>query len=154
MFRRHVRNDAQCANATIGGHIDSTDNYTTHYLYFGIKPNAQIETDSVWVFFPYYPYSNLGDRVDICLPPGAPLPSAEDTVHLFNLGPWNREIEYVEYAWFDGTKDISGADSVVGTDSAFAYTFGKMDSVSPEIYTGKLVTRGAADSLWQDTCQC
>ena len=116
--------------------------------------NAEIETDSVWVFFPQYPYSNLGGRVDVCLPPDAPLPSAEDTVYTFNLGPWNRELEYVEYAWFDGTKTASGADSVVGTDSVFAYLFGRMDSVSPELYAGTLVTRVASDSLWQDTCSC
>ncbi|MBD5396735.1 hypothetical protein HDR62_01125, partial [bacterium] len=126
----------------------------TRHVYFGIKPNAQIETDSVWVFFPQYPYSNLGGVVDICWPPDAPMPSASDTVHTFNLGPWNRELEYVEYAWFDGTKDISGADSVVGRDSVFHYTFGKMDSVSPELYAGTLVTRVASDSLWQDTCGC
>ena len=129
-------------------------NDISHFIYFGIKPNAQIETDSVWVFFPQYPYSNLGERVDVCLPPDAPLPSAEDTVQVFNLGPWNRELEYVEYAWYDGTKDISGADSVVGWDSVFHYTFGKMDSVAPDLYSGTLVTRVASDSLWQDTCGC
>ncbi|MBD5397667.1 hypothetical protein HDR62_06035, partial [bacterium] len=129
-------------------------NDISHFIYFGIKPNAQIETDSVWVFFPQYPYSNLGGRVDVCLPPDAPLPSAEDTVQVFNLGPWNRELEYVEYAWFDGTKDILGGDSIVGTDSAFAYLFGRMDSVSPELYAGRVVTRVASDSLWQDTCGC
>ena len=129
-------------------------NDISHFIYFGIKPNAQIETDSVWVFFPQYPYSNLGGRVDICLPPDAPLPSADDTVYTFNLGPWNRELEYVEYAWYDGTKTASGADSVVGTDSVFAYLFGRMDSVSPELYAGMLVTRVAADSLWQDSCGC
>ncbi|MDE7101351.1 MAG: hypothetical protein K2O37_00970, partial [Bacteroidales bacterium] len=106
------------------------------------------------MFFPQYPYSNLGGRVDICLPPDAPLPSAEDTMQVFNLGPWNRELEYVEYAWYDGTKDILGVDSVVGTDSVFAYLFGRMDSVSPELYAGMLVTRVAADSLWQDSCGC
>ncbi|MDE7338503.1 MAG: gliding motility-associated C-terminal domain-containing protein, partial [Bacteroidales bacterium] len=47
-----------------------------------------------------------------------------------------------------------GADSIVGRDSAFAYLFGRMDSVSPELYAGMLVTRVAADSLWQDTCGC
>ncbi|MDE5609411.1 MAG: hypothetical protein K2I66_03380, partial [Bacteroidales bacterium] len=114
----------------------------------------EIETDSVWVFFPQYPYSNLGGRVDICLPPDAPLPSAEDTVQVFNLGPWNRELEYVEYAWYDGTKGASGGDSVVGTDSVFYYTFGKMDSVASDLYAGRVITRVAADSLWQDTCQC
>ena len=127
------------------------------YVYWDIDPDAQdaqIESDSVWVFFPQYPCSNLGGRVDICLPPDAPLPSASDTVYTFNLGPWNRELEYVEYAWYDGTKTASGADSVVGTDSVFAYTFGKMDSVSPELYAGTLVTRVAADSLWQDSCGC
>ncbi|MDE5610120.1 MAG: hypothetical protein K2I66_07050, partial [Bacteroidales bacterium] len=123
-------------------------------VYWGIKPDARIETDSVWVFFPQYPYSNLGERVDICLPPDAPLPSAEDTVYTFNLGPWNRELEYVEYAWFDGTKTASGSDSVVGTDSAFAYLFGRMDSVAPDLYVGRVVTRVASDSLWQDTCGC
>ena len=128
--------------------------YVEHYVYFGIKPNAQIETDSVWVFFPQYPYSNLGGRVDICLPPDAPLPSADDTVHTFNLGPWNRELEYVEYAWYDGTKTASNGDSVVGTDSVFYYTFGKMDSVAPDLYTGTLITRVASDSLWQDSCGC
>ena len=127
---------------------------TYHYHYFGIKPNAEIETDSVWVFFPQYPYSNLGGRVDVCLPPGAPLPSAEDTVYTFNLGPWNRELEYVESAWFDGTKTASGGDSVVGTDSVFYYTFGKMDSVAPDLYVGQVVTRVASDSLWQDSCGC
>ena len=116
--------------------------------------NAEIESDSIWVFFPQYPYSNLGGRVDLCLPPDAPLPNADDTVHIFNLGPWNRELDYVDYAWFDGTKDISGRDSVVGTDSTFAYLFGRMDSLSPELYAGTLVTRVATDSLWQDSCQC
>ena len=125
-----------------------------HYLYWGIKPNAEIESDSVWVFFPQYPYSNLGGRVDLCLPPDAPLPAAEDTMQVFNLGLWNRELDYVEYAWFDGTKDAMGRDSVVGTDSAFAYRFGRMDSVSPDLYAGMLVTRVAADSLWQDSCGC
>ncbi|MDE6694585.1 MAG: hypothetical protein K2J57_01980, partial [Bacteroidales bacterium] len=127
---------------------------TRHYVYWGIKPDAQIETDSVWVFFPQYPYSNLGERVDICLPPDAPLPSAEDTMQVFNLGPWNRELEYVEYAWYDGTKDILGRDSVVGTDSVFYYTFGKMDSVASDLYAGRVITRVASDSLWQDTCGC
>ncbi|MBD5397352.1 hypothetical protein HDR62_04365, partial [bacterium] len=61
-------------------HIGASSIDTYHYLYFGIKPNAQIETDSVWVFFPQYPYSNLGGVVDICWPPDAPLPSADDTV--------------------------------------------------------------------------
>ncbi|MDE5609298.1 MAG: hypothetical protein K2I66_02805, partial [Bacteroidales bacterium] len=97
---------------------------------------------------------DLGGRVDVCLPPGAPLPSAEDTVYMFNLGPWNRELEYVEYAWYDGTKDAMGVDSIVGTDSAFAYLFGRMDSVAPDLYTGTLVTRVSADSLWQDSCGC
>ena len=124
------------------------------YVYFGIKPNAKIETDSVWVFFPQYPYSNLGGRMDVCLSHDAPLPSADDTVHTFNLGPWNRELEYVEYAWFDGTKDILGADSVMGRDSVFHYTFGKMDSVAPDLYAGRVVTHVAADSLWQDSCGC
>ena len=124
------------------------------YVYWGIKPNAEIESDSVWVFFPQYPYSNLGGRVDLCLPPDAPLPAAEDTIQVFNLGPWNRELDYVEYAWLDGTKDAMGRDSIVGTDSAFAYLFGRMDSVSPELYVGMLVTRVAADSLWQDSCGC
>ncbi|MBD5397809.1 hypothetical protein HDR62_06755, partial [bacterium] len=127
---------------------------TYHYLYFGIKPDAEIETDSVWVFFPQYPYSNLGGVVDICWPPDAPLPSADDTVYTFNLGPWNRELEYVEYAWFDGTKTALEADSIVGRDSAFAYLFGRMDSVAPDLYAGALVTRVASDSLWQDSCQC
>ena len=127
---------------------------TRHFIYWGIKPNAQIETDSVWVFFPQYPYSNLGRVVDICWPPDAPLPAPEDTVQVFNLGPWNREIEYVEYAWFDGTKTASGADSVVGTDSVFYYTFGKMDSVAPDLYAGQVITRVASDSLWQDSCGC
>ncbi|MDE5610341.1 MAG: gliding motility-associated C-terminal domain-containing protein [Bacteroidales bacterium] len=121
------------------------------FIYWG---NAEIETDSVWVFFPQYPYSNLGERVDVCLPSDAPLPSAEDTMQVFNLGPWNRELEYVEYAWYDGTKGASGRDSVVGTDSVFYYTFGRMDSVSPELYAGMLVTRVASDSLWQDSCGC
>ncbi|MDE5762488.1 MAG: gliding motility-associated C-terminal domain-containing protein, partial [Bacteroidales bacterium] len=157
--------DSLYRNAIALQHIyyDSTDGslsligespYVEHIVYWGIKPNAQIETDSVWVFFPQYPYSNLGGRVDVCLPPGAPLPSAEDTVYTFNLGPWNRELEYVEYAWFDGTKDVAGKDSIVGTDSVFAYLFGKMDSISPDLYAGRVVTRVASDSLWQDTCQC
>ncbi len=127
---------------------------TGHHIYWGIKPDAEIETDSVWVFFPQYPYSNLGGVVDVCLPPDAPLPSPDDTIQTFNLGPWNRELDYVEYAWFDGTKDILGHDSVVGKDSAFAYLFGRMDSVSPYLYAGRVVTRVAADSLWQDSCQC
>ncbi|MDE5574556.1 MAG: hypothetical protein K2I87_02450, partial [Bacteroidales bacterium] len=114
----------------------------------------EIESDSVWVFFPQYPYSNLGGQVDLCLPPDAPLPAAEDTLQVFNLGPWNRELDYVDYAWFDGTKEVSGRDSIVGTDSAFAYLFGRMDSVSPELYMGQVVTRVAADSLWQDSCSC
>ncbi|MDE6629887.1 MAG: hypothetical protein K2K11_00485, partial [Bacteroidales bacterium] len=124
------------------------------YVYWGIDPDAEIETDSVWVFFPYYPYSNLGERVDVCLPPGAPLPSASDTVYTFNLGPWNRELDYVEYAWYDGTKTASGVDSVMGRDSAFAYLFGRMDSVAPDLYAGQVITRVASDSLWQDTCGC
>ena len=124
------------------------------FIYWDIDPNAQIESDSVWVFFPQYPYSNLGGVVDICWPPDAPLPSADDTVYTFNLGPWNRGLEYVEYAWFDGTKASSGADSVVGRDSAFAYLFGRMDSVAPDLYTGQVITRVASDSLWQDTCGC
>ena len=132
----------------------SENKRTDHYVYWGIKPNAEIETDSVWVFFPQYPYSNLGGRVDLCLPPDAPLPSPQDTMHIFNLGPWNRELDYVEYAWLDGTKDAMGRDSIVGTDSAFAYLFGRMDSLSPELYAGMLVTRVAADSLWQDSCGC
>ena len=126
----------------------------SHYVHWGIKPNAEIESDSVWVFFPQYPYSNLGGRVDLCLPPDAPLPAAEDTIQVFNLGLWNRELDYVEYAWFDGTKDTMGRDSIVGTDSTFAYLFGRMDSLSPELYVGMLVTRVAADSLWQDSCGC
>ncbi|MBD5396531.1 hypothetical protein HDR62_00065, partial [bacterium] len=47
------------------------------FIHWGL---AEIETDSVWVFFPQYPYSNLGGVVDICWPPDAPLPSADDTV--------------------------------------------------------------------------
>ncbi len=124
------------------------------YIYWDIDPDAGMETDSVWIFFPQYPYSNLGGAVDICLDYGESLPARQDTLKVFNLAPYNQELEYVVYAWFNGLKDVSGEDSIVSTDSIFYYTFGMMDSVSPWLYTGILATRVAVDSLWQDTCQC
>lgn len=124
------------------------------YIYWDIDPDADMETDSVWIFFPQYPYANLGGTVDICLDYGDSLPALQDTLQVFNLAPDNRELAYVVYAWFNGLKDASGKDSIVGMDSVFYYTFGMMDSVSPWLYTGSLMTRVTADSLWQDTCQC
>lgn len=124
------------------------------YIYWDIDPDAEIETDSVWLFFPRYPYANLGGTVNICLDYGDSLPALQDALHVFNLAPDNRELVYVVYAWFNGLKDASGQDSIVGMDSVFYYTFGMMDSVSPWLYTGSLMTRVTADSLWQDTCQC
>ena len=150
----HYRDYIECARYIPNNQGGLSGTIVHRFVYWGIKPNAEIESDSVWVFFPQYPYSNLGGRVDLCLPPDAPLPAAEDTMQVFNLGPWNRELDYVEYAWLDGTKDASGRDSIVGTDSVFAYLFGRMDSVSPELYAGMLITRVAADSLWQDSCGC
>ncbi|MDE6694858.1 MAG: gliding motility-associated C-terminal domain-containing protein, partial [Bacteroidales bacterium] len=35
-----------------------------------------------------------------------------------------------------------------------AYLFGRMDSVAPGLYKGRVITRVASDSLWQDTCGC
>ena len=124
------------------------------YIYWDIDPDAEIETDSVWVFFPQYPYANLGETVNICLNYGDSLPERQDTLQVFNLAPDNRELAYVVYAWSNGLEDVSGKDSIVGTDSVFYYTFGMMDSVNPWLYTGCLMVRVAADSLWQDTCQC
>lgn len=124
------------------------------YIYWDIDPDAEIETDSLWIFFPQYPYANLGGTVNICLNYGDSLPDRQDTLQVFNLASDNRELAYVVYAWFNGLEDASGKDSIVGKDSVFYYTFGMMDSVSPWLYTGCLMARVAADSLWQDTCQC
>ena len=150
-YREHIRVRREISCDTLPEPLQQSKDL---YIYWDIAPDAEIETDSVWVFFPQYPYANLGETVNICLEYGDSLPDRQDTLQVFNLAPDNRELAYVVYAWSNGLEDVSGKDSIVGTDSVFYYTFGMMDSVNTWFYTGRLIARVAADSLWQDTCQC